>query len=639
MSPDYYCKRIIEILSSDWADRVRIIKGYKKNASVTYDAINEICALENTKDLDELEKEYKETFDLFSKISDSSITYPNKIEQFEIDENCERKIIELLEKSINEPTLTEREKAILSIVNSGQQARVEESINIFKDPSTSYCPYCYQNVSESYKKELIESISKIINKDVDTHKNELTKLIMKPIEFQTNLFQQLNSDLVDKISESIIKCNNIIQTYNKLIADKINNTYLPIKIEPLGLNNNLTELNRYLQNLEALRNEFNNSKKARTKIQDKLLLINKHIACKKIKADYNNLIKQKQEMLEIDSQANDIQKEINQYNNKIDLLNSQKENVGIAIDSISSGLKYIFFSENCLSIELKNKMYYLKSYGHHVKPKDISCGERNIIGLCYFFTQIMQKRSISSLYNKEQFIVIDDPISSFDYENKIGMLSYLKAQIQRILLGHEKSKVIIMSHDLTTVFDLRKAMQEICSVSKTTEKTTFSILELADKSLKEFNDKRSEYSELLERVYKYANDKTGLDRLMIGNSMRRVLEAFSTFNYKRGIVEISSDPEILKYLGDKSRYFEALMYRLVLHGESHFLERIKSMHDGINFYDFISDDEKQKTARSILCMMYILNPEHIISHFRTIPTAIKDIRRWCDDIPKNNEID
>lgn len=199
LSPDYYCKRIIEILSSDWADRVRIIKGYKKNASVTYDAINEICALENTKDLDELEKEYKETFDLFSKISDSSITYPNKIEQFEIDENCERKIIELLEKSINEPTLTEREKAILSIVNSGQQARVEESINIFKDPSTSYCPYCYQNVSESYKKELIESISKIINKDVDTHKNELTKLIMKPIEFQTNLFQQLNSDLVDKM--------------------------------------------------------------------------------------------------------------------------------------------------------------------------------------------------------------------------------------------------------------------------------------------------------------------------------------------------------------------------------------------------------------------------------------------------------
>ena len=637
ISPDYHYSQITGTLSSDWADRIRIIKGYKKNASVTGAVVTEICALECGESLDVLEAEYKDTFNLYEKISDSSIAYPDKIEQLIIDDNKEGIIIEQLAKEIKEPILTEREKTILSIINQGQQERVEDSINWFEDKNTSFCPYCFQDVSEAYKKDIVNSITKILNKDVDEHKNELSQLYFKQIQFNSNIYQQLsNSDLLINISESIDKCNSIIQAYNNMLEEKINNTYIPLKTDTLGLCESLNKLNTYLQKLEALRIEFNNAKKTKMKVQEKLLLINKKIACIKTKANYKAYKKQKQEFDEIALKANESQEKINKYQEKINSLNADKENVGIAIDSINRDLKYIFFADSCISIELINNMYYLKSHGNHVKPKDISSGERNIIGLCYFFTQIMQKRDISNFYNQEQFIVIDDPISSFDFENKIGMLSYLKAQIKRIIIGNDKSKVIIMSHDLTTVFDLRKALEDIKKA--TAKETNYSILELTgDKSLKDFNKKRSEYSELLERIYNFAIDRTGLETLIIGNAMRRVLEAFSTFNYRRSIEDISRDSEILKYFEDKSQYFEALMYRLVLHGESHFLDRINSMHDGINFFDFISDDEKQKTAKSILCMMYILNREHIISHFRTIPSAISNIRLWCEDIPKNDD--
>ena len=52
-----------------------------------------------------------------------------------------------------------------------------------------------------------------------------------------------------------------------------------------------------------------------------------------------------------------------------------------------------------------------------------------------------------------------------------------------------------------------------------------------------------------------------------------VLEAFSTFQYKKGIEEVSTDRSILAILPEKEyqSYFENLMYRLILNNGSHIL--------------------------------------------------------------------
>lgn len=99
-------------------------------------------------------------------------------------------------------------------------------------------------------------------------------------------------------------------------------------------------------------------------------------------------------------------------------LEQRKSDIGLAINNINNALDYVFFSHGRLSIELKNDKYYLKSNGKNVKPKNVSLGERNIIALCYFFTQILANQEISRLYQNEAFIVVDDPISSFDLKTK-----------------------------------------------------------------------------------------------------------------------------------------------------------------------------------------------------------------------------
>lgn len=323
-------------------------------------------------------------------------------------------------------------------------------------------------------------------------------------------------------------------------------------------------------------------------------------------------------------------------------LKQRKSDIGLAINNINNALDYVFFSQGRLSIELKNDKYYLKSNGKNVKPKSVSLGERNIIALCYFFTQILANQEISRLYQNEAFIVVDDPISSFDFENKVGIASFLRLQINRIINGNSKSKVLILSHDLETVFNLRKAMDEICQSTKGIAGITpssYIVLELNNLLLKPLIKNHNEYSALIKKVYHYANGDSNNDSATIGNIMRRVLEAFSTFNYQKNIEKVSCDKNVLKALGKHSTYFENLMYRLVLHGESHYEEQVYSIHDGNNFYEFISETEKQKTAKNILCFMYLLNPYHVIAYLQEESNSINNVKSWMKDIPENDSFE
>ena len=84
------------------------------------------------------------------------------------------------------------------------------------------------------------------------------------------------------------------------------------------------------------------------------------------------------------------------------------------------------------------------------------------------------------MYNQERLLVIDDPISSFDIENRIGILSYIKFQLNNFLNGHTETKSIILTHDIQTLYDLEKLVSEIINSCNQnySEKFNFSILRL-----------------------------------------------------------------------------------------------------------------------------------------------------------------
>ena len=162
----------------------------------------------------------------------------------------------------------------------------------------------------------------------------------------------------------------------------------------------------------------------------------------------------------------------------------------------------------------------------------------------------------------------------------------------------------------------------------------FNRLEMAKQNIKQFEYKnRQEYTELIKIIYKYALGEAEEYEIIIGNIIRQVLEAFSTFQYKKNIEKISTDSFILNDIPKQYRaYFNNLMYRLVLHGGSHREEQVKAL-DDLNFFSVISSEEKIRTAKDVLCYLYILNAKHVLSHLKDSGNNVKsNLERWCSDI-------
>lgn len=126
--------------------------------------------------------------------------------------------------------------------------------------------------------------------------------------------------------------------------------------------------------------------------------------------------------------------------------------------------------------------------------------------------------------------------------------------------------------------------------------------------------KYSEYKTLLNEIYDYATNSNKMSNSVnIGNTMRKVLEAFGTFNYQCGIEELATDEDIMIGLQpDNQKYFKNLMYRLILNTESHTQDKTKSL----DFFSHIDEIEKQKTAQDILSLLCLLNEVHLKKYFK-----------------------
>jgi len=639
LCPEYHWQQIKENLRREWAVRDGSIKGNKTNSSVTDKLAEEICILRVDETITQLQEEYRDIEELLRKVSDSSLSFPDKIETIQFITGFEDKLCDLLNKKIDEPVLTEREKLILEAVQHGRQAVVESAQGEFSKAETEFCPYCYQPITAQYKRELLTSINRVLNKDVDIHKKDLGNVVFPDINRNYSEYTALNREITDKISHIQSECNDIIEKYRLAICAKTSNIYNPVHTVNHGLEKKIIEFNEVLCTLENNRIAFLEAGKQRKELVQKLIDINKKIAHIHIESIYKNYLKQRHDKQLAEQVTKEKYDKLNEIKNHLFQLELQKKNVNLAINNINNALDYIFFSRERLSIVLKDDKYYLRVNGKDVKPRSISLGERNIIALCYFFTQVLANQDIDKLYEKEELLVIDDPVSSFDFENKVGIISYIRYQINKVVRGNAKSKVLLLSHDLTTIFDLHKAMEEICQSIKQDSlisNVKFEKYELRNYRLTTIGKTLNEYGSLINTIYRYAKGCND-ENLVIGNIMRRTLEVFSTFNYRKSINDVLIDNSVLTALNNHSVYFENLMCRLVLHGESHFEEQVYSLHDDTNFYQFVSDTEKRRTAKDILCFMYILNKPHVEAYLGK--NAIIDITCWKNAIPENTSFE
>lgn len=637
-SAEYWRRKISDALRGDdaWAGRGREINGGKHNIQVYDNTYMDIINHVPVKSKLELEDEYRRQIVVLkmaksgsSKIETMVPMLPQQYSQY--DDNA---VVELLAQKLEKPILSEREQYLLGLVKVDGPEKLSEKANYFKDANNTQCPYCLQSVSDKYKSDLILSIEKVLSKAVEEHQNVLRDHEYADVAINILPFVKLAS--YQRCNELIGKVNSKLRNNNEAIKCKINNPYEPNKIDNSKTSEAISQLIEALGELELERIEFNKNATNTEPIQDKLNEINDAIAFYEIAGYVKEFNKQKADWEKAEKEFNDAKVNYEEKKKIVEDLETQKKSVKLALDNINACFNYIFFAEDRLKIEYIDGEYRLFSKGKSVRPCDVSVGERNIIGLTYFFTSIMEGKNEKDVYTEEHILVIDDPVSSYDIENRVGILSFLKYKLGEFLEGNEFTKVLLMTHDLMTFYDVHKILEEIVDCCKSRGYKfgpKFNRYELANNEISLFMNKRQEYTETLKIIYNYANGTIGNDDIFIGNVMRQALEAFATFVYKKKIEDVSTDPKILELLHDPKYqvYFKNLMYRLVLHGGSHKEEQIKAMKD-YYFFSVISETEKKKTAKEVLCFIYILNKEHILHHLSDIKDVEATLGTWCNEI-------
>lgn len=368
---------------------------------------------------------------------------------------------------------------------------------------------------------------------------------------------------------------------------------------------------------------FNDTVNKRNKLLTKAKHENNLMARKQFSSsliEYKKALTNKEQVLK---KLQKLKEEKDKIEANIKELKMKKERTDIALDYINKELQYVFYSNRKIQLVEGESCYKLMVKGKKVKPKKISVGERNVLGLCYFFAMLFSGKKDEDKYTSEYLIVIDDPISSFDYGNRLGVMSLLRYQFGNITKGNANSRLLVMSHDLQSVFDLVKIRRELND-----EKGKKAFLELKNKCI-ENQKERNEYKKLITHVFEYANnmhpkDLDEIQEMSIGNIIRRMLEAFSSFCYNKSFESMLRMDGILNNIPeDKRVYYENFMCRLALNGESHEEEHTYTLN---NFESLFTKEEKQQTAKSVLRFLLYVNKHHIEAYLGT--EGVTKILNW-----------
>lgn len=627
-SPLWHKNEIIKELRADggWSDIDKKIRGNQIKTAVTDEIFNELLKLKVTVSLEDLQKEFDEknkTLLQFQRSGSKLETIPCNV----LFQNIEI-LKSLLEKHIREPYLSENDKKIIELVQSEYGSYLDHVHPVFDKEEVEVCPLCLRPMSSYDKQKLFAKIEGFFNKESEAYKTEIKQIIDKLRQWKTlevsSIVQEIvGSEIMDQLRQQEKKFKQILALLLSAYEKKRSNIY------GTSLFSEWKELESEQSNYASLIEKANESiKKYNSEVEHikqlrkTLILLNKQINAKKLKSDFEHYCKKNEKEQKCRESVGIIIKQIEMLRRDISSIEDQMKQVNIALEFIDEALSYIFFHKKRMVLESSDGKYVLKSNGRDVKPKDVSTGERNAIALCYFFAKIFENHQKNNRYADENLVVLDDPVTSFDKDNKVGIMSFLRWQVDALYHGNPNTKLLIMSHDLSSVFQFQKVYNDVAE-------NNYFVRELIDKRLEDrgiFKSKRNEYKKIMDEVFDIANNFSG-DILSIGNKMRRMEEAYSSFIFNNKFESLLHNDSFLQKVPESKRtFFKSLMSRLILNTESHTEEKIYDMHD---FTPMFEEEEIKKTAKYLLILFYYVDPFHLKSYLGI--KNFSEVEKWAKE--------
>jgi len=620
ISPLYYFNKLRDALRADdgWAEVDRQVKGNKVMSRITDDVISNLIALDEPEDsYEQLKDRLMADLKLFleSENAQEVVWEPRSVSLPDTLEN----LCTLLERTIDAPPLNEREQRLVALLAMHSQYSMRDTKQMIEE-EWSYCPLCLREIEEKDRTAIAQTITDILNKEAEEYEEMLKATLdsFANIETEFPFFSGgLNEKELNAAQAAQRNLNKLLTVIREKISHRKSDIYEAFKA-PFSedvckaYSDALTTWKSTLIELQRCVERFNDSVNKRKVLYNKIRTENNLLSRKQLSALLQSYEQAIENSNKNSKDLEDKEEECKTVKGEIKSLQQKKENTDIALGYINKELQYVFFSNRKVKLEPGDGCYKLKINGRNVAPKKISVGERNVLGLCYFFAKLFGGKTEANKYASEYLIVIDDPVSSFDYGNRVGVMSLLRYQFGNILKGNSNSRILVMSHDLHSVFDLVKIRNEVVPAKRSDK----SFMELVNNTL-DVKYVQNEYKKLLEYVYSYAentgtDDPDELQEMSIGNVMRRLMEAFSSFCYNDTFEKMVRREDVLSIIAEPQRsYYANFMGRLTLNTESHTEERVYTL-DTITTY--FTKNEKIQTAKSVLLFLLYINKPHLAAY-------------------------
>jgi wobble nucleotide-excising tRNase len=414
-----YYDQIKKEASQDWAVEEQKILERQTKPPVTDDVMEKILGYDFSKKFDLNEYETKKIS--FQKIvgKNPQPINDNLAKNFNLNFGFKR-ILNLLQENYSKPIGSDIVKRISKTLTEKSLNRLQEIKESFNE---GYCPYCFRDIDKNYVEHIVDEINKIQSDEIKNHIGKLDESRLDLLNSDFSNYEILDKELTINVTNQIQKLNTYIEELNKKIDIKIDNPYDAIHINSTEVFD-LSDLKKQIEKLEELRVNFNQDINDKTKLKGELQKLNLERFSSSIKLLASNYHKQKKEKETAQNQKNKLEKQIETNMADVKKLNAESKNIGIALKMINEYLGLIFLSKSRLYLEESDGSYIVKRGSNSIPLKKLSNGERNAISLCYFFTRMNENQSEESMFNAPSLVVLDDPLSSFDHNNKLGIMHF-----------------------------------------------------------------------------------------------------------------------------------------------------------------------------------------------------------------------
>lgn len=479
------------------------------------------------------------------------------------------------------------------------------------------CLLCTQSIEEDLRETLLSALERVLSADERTDLAErvsaladLKSIELLPLELAQK--EAISAEVASAFEQARTNLVSILEQFTEKVRAKSENLEkhfdLPLPAYETAVEQFKTAQANCVEGLE----QYNLAIDSYSLDLEEFDKLNLSVVSKdpKVRDAALKLISLQREASNLQEETVRLAGELRNVRNKVKQLRSKDLSQDEAMHLMNSYLAVVFADSERLRLEPSEQAYRVLVRGQDVRLENLSTGERNIIALVFFLASIFQGSDDHTKYLKQRFLILDDPISSFDSDNRFGVFLLLRQIIERFATN-EDTQIVVTSHDIGFVQDFAAVVKEVNGVTATLRQIEDH--QLSPIVIPEF----SGYTTLLKKIYDFAceSDVDGapIETVPAGNEMRLVLEAFAQFEVSLGIVDLPTAKVVSALVeGDSvalKRYFDGPIYKLLLHGESHSAGSINA--GRLDLGPSATLRERQQIARDLITLISIVSPAHI----------------------------